>query len=127
MKKQLLTILITAAISIALFSNSHVPLLPAPVPVAAQVSNPKDANITAIRAAVAKFNSAMDDALAARAEYVGRSFNFVTGDCVGSNSSTTFSCDDVDQAFTDFNTVISAVRAGGTLSAGVWPNVLKIK
>ena len=69
----------------------------------------------------------MDDFLGCRAEYVARSINFVAGDMVGSNSSTSFAADDVDQAMTDMNTVVPAVRAGGTLSAGVWPNVIKIK
>lgn len=90
-------------------------------------SNPRGELITAIRTDVANFNAAMDSFLGHRAEYVARAFNFVSGDMVGDNSSASFTADDVDQAFTDFNTVISAVRAGGTLSAGVWPNVIKIK
>lgn len=91
------------------------------------VSNIRDALITKTRQAVGDFNKAMDDFLAARAEYVARSINFVSGDMVGSNNSASFGADDVDQCMTDFNSVVSAVRAGGTLSSGVWPNVVKIK
>ena len=90
-------------------------------------ANPRSDLITAIRTDVANFNAAMDSFLGHRAEYVGRTFNFVAGDMVGENASASFTADDVDQAFTDFNTIISAIRAGGTLSAGVWPNVIKIK
>jgi len=90
-------------------------------------ANPKTDLITGVRTDVANFNAAMDSFLAHRAEYVARSFNFVSGDLGTENTSSAFTADDVDQVMTDFNTVVSAIRAGGTLSAGVWPNVIKIK
>ena len=126
MKRSIVSFVVGAMVAVALFGGNKSPIVTLPV-VEAQVSNPRGANITGARQAVGNFNKAMDDFLAVRAEYVARSFNFVSGDMVGDNNSTSFTADDVDQAMTDFNTVITTVRAGGTLSAGVWPNVIKIK
>jgi len=94
-----------------------------PVP----VSNPRDALVTAFRQAVGDFNDAMDRFIALRAEYQARNINFVAGDMVGSNVSTSFAADDIDQCVVDFNDIITKVRAGGTISVGVWTNVIKIK
>ncbi len=127
MKKTILTVILTVAMTLLLFGGNRAPELVQPVKVEAQVSNPRGAVITGARAAIGKFNAAMDEFLAWRAEYVARSFNFVSGDMVGDNNSTSFTADDVDQAMTDMNTMITDVRAGGTVSAGLWPNCIKIK
>jgi hypothetical protein len=90
-------------------------------------ANPRSDLVSALRADVKAFNDAMDAFVAHRAEYVARNINFVIGDMVGANSSSSFNADDIDQAVVDFNTIISAVRSGGTISVGVWNNVIKIK
>jgi hypothetical protein len=127
MKGKILAFLIGGAIALALLGGDRTPVIVQPVAAIAQTSSPRGALITGVRKSVGDFNKAMDDFLAWRAEYVARSFNFVIGDMVGDNNSSSFVADDVDQCMTDFNTVIGVVRAGGTLSAGVWPNVVKVK
>ena len=91
------------------------------------VSNPRDALVTTIRQAVNDFNGAMDAFVAAKAEHVARNITFVIGDMIGSNSSGSFVAADAQQVMTDFQTIITAIRAGGTIPVGVWNNVVKIK
>lgn len=90
-------------------------------------ANPRSDLVSAFRADVAAFNAAMDSFVSHRAEYLARNVNFVIGDMTGSNSSTSFTADDVDQMVVDMNTIVNAIRSGGTIAVGVWNNCIKIK
>ena len=88
-------------------------------------ANPRSDLVSALRADIAAFNSAMDSFVAHRTEVVARNLTFVAGDMTGANA--TIVAAELTQALTDMNTIVSAIRSGGTISVGVWPNVIKIK
>jgi Zn-dependent M28 family amino/carboxypeptidase len=129
MKRQILTIIITVAISIALFGGSRAPEPIRPAAAEAQSANPRGDLVTKVRQDVAAIRAGFDSFTLHRNEYVEANVNFVIGDLSGSNitSPATFVADDVDQVFVDLNDIITKVKAGGTISAGEWTNVMKIR
>ena len=123
--KTILTVVITAVMTLMLFGGNRAPVQA--VQVKAQSADPRGDLVTLVRQDVGNFNAAMDSFIAHRAEWAARNVTFVAGDLKGSNSGAGFVAADVTQAMTDFNTIITAVRSGGTISVGVWTNVIKIK
>lgn len=125
MKRTILTVTITFVMALLLFGGQRAPVQATE---SRQSANPRSDLVTFLRQDVAAFNGAMDSFVAHRAEYVARNISpFVIGDMTGSNSSTSFTAADVNQSVVDFNTIVNAVRNGGTISVGVWGNVIKIK
>jgi len=127
MKRQILAFIIGGAITLALFGGSRAPVQP--IAAEAQSANPRGDLVTRVRQTVNKVNTGFDEFVAERAEYVGASITFTSADLTGSNitSPSTFTFGDMNQVMTDFNTIITNARNGGTTSVGVWANVLKVR
>jgi len=124
--KTILTVAITAVVTLMLFGGGRAPVQANPG-VKAQSANPRGDLVTLLRQDVGNFNAAMDSFVAHRAEVQGRNITFVTGDMTGSNSNGSMVAADVNQVIVDFQTIVTAVRSGGTIAVGVWGNCLKIK
>jgi hypothetical protein len=127
MKRTIVTALITFATTIALFSGTSAPVVIQPATVTAQSANPRSDLVTSLRQDVGKFFDAMQAFKGHRQEKISNNITFVSGDLTGSNATNTFVAADMNQMITDFNTCIDAVQNGGTISVGVWANVLKCK
>lgn len=127
MKKTIVSFIAGAVITLALFGGSRAPIV-SPI-VEAQSANPRGDLVTGFRQDVAAINAAFDSFINHRARYVEGNINFVTGDLSGSNitSPSTFVADDIDVAVSDLNNIIVDVKAGGTIAAGEWNNVQKIR
>lgn len=89
-------------------------------------ANPKSDLVTKLRADVGALNTMMDAFVAHRAEYIARNADFVIGDLVGANATAGFAANDADQMVIDMNTIVTAIRSGGTIAVGVWTNCVKI-
>ena len=129
MKRTVVSFILGAALTALLFGGGRTPVLIKPVAVEAQSSNPRGDLVTGIRQDVTTIRSGFDSFARHRAEYVESNINFVTADLSGSNitSPSTFGADDVDQVMTDLNNIITDVKNGGTIAAGEWTNVMKIR
>ena len=129
MKKTIIAFILGAALSLTLFGGSRAPEAVQPVAVEAQSTNPRGDLVTKFRQDVATIRSGFDSFALHRNEYVESNTNFVTADLSGSNitSPSTFVADDVDQVVVDLNDIITKAKAGGTIAAGEWTNVMKIR
>lgn len=94
---------------------------------AAQSANPRADLVTGLRQDVGNFFNAMQSFKAHRQEKISNNVTFVSGDLIGNNNTGTYVAGDMNQMVTDFNTCVDAVQAGGTISVGVWTNVIKVK
>lgn len=121
MRKQILTVFITMVATLLLFGGRG----PHQVTSAGQTATSKSDLITNMRKDVNLMHDAFASFKGHKAEYDVRNFSFVDGDFTGANAGITAS--QFTQAVVDFNTIYNAVYAGGTISAGVIPNVYKIK
>ena len=88
---------------------------------------PKAELVTSLRTDVNNFNDAINSFIAHRAEFVDKNTTFVIGDMTGVNSSTEFTAANMNQMVIDFLDIVTKIKTGGTISVGVWTNVIKVK
>ena len=120
MKKQILTIIITACISIALFGGSRAPVpLPEtiqPVRIEAQAVAKKTALIAAIRQDATDFCALRARVRQHRATYDALGITWVNGDFIGTDSGITAT--QFTSNVTNMKLIFDAYDSGATLSAG---------
>lgn len=123
MKRTILTVVITAAMTLMLFGGNRSPVQFGPVQ--AQATTTRTDLISNYRANAVKFLAWKDEVKALRSQYDALAYSWVDGDFTGSNAGITAA--QFTTAVTNLSLVQAAFDAGGTLSSGFPTTVYKIR
>ena len=124
MKRTILTVVITAAMTLLLFGGNQ----PSPVQpgsVEAQATTTKTDLISNYRANAVAFLAWKDSNKALRAQYDALAYSWVDGDFTSANAGITAS--QFTTAVTNLSLVQAAFDSGGTLSSGFPTTIYKIR